>query len=126
VQAGQRVDTQAEGDRDAARSPSPLVEVEGIEKVFGAVHALKGVSLAIKPGSVHGLIGANGAGKSTLIRCLAGVVRPDAGTVRVDGEPVDVATPSDANELGFAFLHQELNLVQKFNGLDNKIGRAHV
>ena len=125
MHAGRQTDTTADGDRAQALSPAaprssaPLVEVDGVDKVFGAVQALKGVGLAVHPGSVHGLIGANGAGKSTLIRCLAGVVRPDAGEIRVDGELVDIASPGDANDLGFAFLHQELNLVQKFNGLDN-------
>jgi ABC-type sugar transport system ATPase subunit len=119
VYVERHIDTTAAGGRAPARPPGPLDEVEGIDKAFGAVQALKGVSLAIHPGSVHGLIGANGAGKSTLIRCLAGVVRPDAGEIRVGGEVADIASPGDANDLGFAFLHQELNLVQKFDGLDN-------
>ncbi len=115
----------ATGDRTRVRShaasgPStPLVEFSRIEKAFGAVQALDGVSLAVHAGTVHGLIGANGAGKSTLIRCLAGAVRPDAGEIRLEGERVALSSPADANDLGFAFLHQELNLVPKFNGLDN-------
>ena len=117
--ASQQIGTDGERPRVGSPSAVPLVSFEGVEKTFGAVHALKGVSLEVRPGSVHGLIGANGAGKSTLIRCLAGVHRPDAGEIRVEGEPVDIATPTDANDLGFAFLHQELNLVQKFSGLDN-------
>jgi len=62
---------------------------------------------------------ANGAGKSTLIRILAGVVTADAGTVRLEGEPVDVGDPHHAHSLGFAFLHQELNLIPKFDALAN-------
>lgn len=98
---------------------APVVSVAAISKAFGAVHALRGVDLDIFPGEVHGLIGANGAGKSTLIRVLAGAVIPDAGTLTVDGERVTIADPRQSTELGFQFLHQELNLVPKFDALHN-------
>lgn len=64
------------------------VEVEDVARSFGAVEALRGVSLGVGPGEVHGLLGANGAGKSTLLRILAGLVEPSAGTVRLLGRPV--------------------------------------
>ncbi|HEY4452121.1 MAG TPA: sugar ABC transporter ATP-binding protein [Solirubrobacteraceae bacterium] len=106
-------------DPGAARSGAPLVSVTGIAKTFGVVQALRGVDLEIYPGEVHGLIGANGAGKSTLIRVLAGVVAPDAGALEIDGQPTPIADPRDSTELGFQFLHQELNLVPKFDALHN-------
>ena len=62
----------------------PFLEAVNIAKSFGGVQALKGVSLALRPGEVHGLVGANGAGKSTLIRILAGLVQPDSGRITVD------------------------------------------
>jgi ribose transport system ATP-binding protein len=74
-------------------SQNPWLEVRDISKHFGGVNALNGVSLNIRRGFVHGLIGANGAGKSTLVRCLAGVVSPDSGEVLVDGHPVVIADP---------------------------------
>jgi ribose transport system ATP-binding protein len=110
----------APSSTDASKGGAePLVSISGVSKTFGAVQALRGVDLDIYPGEVHGLIGANGAGKSTLIRVLAGAIEPDLGTVSVDGEEVTIADPRDATELGFQFLHQELNLVPKFDSLHN-------
>ena len=98
---------------------SPLIAAHGIVKSFGAVRALRGVDLTVRRGQVHGLVGANGAGKSTLIRVLAGIHEPDAGTVEVDGERVRIHTASDADRLGFAFIHQELNLIPTFTVAEN-------
>jgi ribose transport system ATP-binding protein len=123
--AGHRVDSEEDvlvtsSSTGAANGEvAPVVSVAAISKAFGAVHALRGVDLDIFPGEVHGLIGANGAGKSTLIRVLAGAVIPDAGTLTVDGEQVTIADPRQSTELGFQFLHQELNLVPKFDALHN-------
>lgn len=97
----------------------PFVAVSGLSKTFGAVRALRGVDVEIRAGEVHGLIGANGAGKSTLIRILAGALSPDKGTISVEGEPVSIADPHESTALGFQFLHQELNLVPKFDTLEN-------
>ena len=77
------------------------------------------MSLSLRAGEVHGLVGANGAGKSTLIRILAGLTRPDAGRVLLDGQPVDVATPHRAAELGMGFIHQELTFVPGMTVLQN-------
>jgi ABC-type sugar transport system ATPase subunit len=91
----------------------------GIAKSFGGAEALKGVSLEILPGEVHGLVGANGAGKSTLIRILAGLIQPDAGTIAVSGRPVTIETPQRASELGMNFIHQELAFVPGMTVLQN-------
>jgi ABC-type sugar transport system ATPase subunit len=98
---------------------SPFVVARGIAKSFGGAQALKDVSIEILPGEVHGLVGANGAGKSTLIRCLAGLVRPDSGTISVDGRAVAIETPQQATDLGMSFIHQELAFVPGMTVLQN-------
>ena len=90
-----------------------------ITKSFGAVHALKGVSLEFRPGEVHGIVGENGAGKSTLMKILAGVQSPDAGQIFRDSQPVTFASVRAALESGVALIHQELNLVNDLNVAEN-------
>ena len=85
-----------------------MIAFESITKTFGGVTALDNVSLAIERGECHGLMGENGAGKSTLGRILAGIHRPDAGTVRIDGQPRAFASPRDAVRAGIGMVHQEL------------------
>jgi ribose transport system ATP-binding protein len=97
----------------------PLISALGVTKNFGGVQALKGVNIDIYPGEIHGLVGANGAGKSTLIRILAGIEQPDAGQILLDGRPVEIPDPLVSSSLGLSFIHQELNLVPKFNAIQN-------
>jgi len=97
----------------------PLLAVEDIAKSYGGVHALRGVSLSLGVGEVHGLVGANGAGKSTLIRILAGLTQPDSGRIMLDGEAAVVPTPHRAAELGMSFIHQELAFVPGMTVLQN-------
>lgn len=87
------------------------LEVRNIEKSFGAVRALQGVSLGVRAGEVMGLIGDNGAGKSTLINCLAGIIRPDAGQILLDGEEVIISSPHEARQHGIETVHQDLALI---------------
>lgn len=87
-----------------------LLEMRGISKRFGATQALKEVNFAVDRGEVVGLLGENGAGKSTLIKILAGVHQKDAGEILIDGIPVSINTPADAQRLGIAVIYQELNL----------------
>ncbi|GGD33845.1 sugar ABC transporter ATP-binding protein [Aureimonas glaciei] len=98
--------------------PAFLVATD-IAKSYGGVAALKGVSLSLRPGEVHGLVGANGAGKSTLIRILAGLVQPDRGRIVVDDAPVVIASPHRASDLGMNFIHQELAFVPGMTVLQN-------
>ncbi len=87
------------------------VELADVSKSFGAVRALDGVSLSVARGSIHALVGENGAGKSTLGKIVAGVLAPDAGSLRLDGEEVTLRSPREALERGVAAIAQELNVV---------------
>jgi ABC-type sugar transport system ATPase subunit len=101
------------------------LSVEGLSKHFGGVQAVRDARLTVGAGQVLGLVGANGAGKSTLIRMLAGVVEPDAGTIRLDGEEVVLRTPHAALAHGIAVIHQELHLVGAQTVAENLfLGRA--
>ena len=103
----------------ATSTAQPFLVAEDIAKAYGGVQALKGVSLSLYPGEVHGLVGANGAGKSTLIRVLAGLAQPDRGRLLYDGQMVAIATPHRASELGMNFIHQELAFVPSMNVVQN-------
>jgi ribose transport system ATP-binding protein len=111
-----RAGRSAAGTRIAA---PPVVAVHGLAKAFGGVQALSAIDLDVGAGEVHGLVGENGAGKSTLIRMLAGIHQPDAGTIEVDGQPVEIRDPQAAASLGLSFIHQELSLVPRFGALEN-------
>ncbi len=97
----------------------PHVEAHAIDKRFGGVQALHGIDLAIQPGTVHALVGENGAGKSTLGKIICGVLRPDGGELRVDGRPVDYASPRAALADGITMIQQEVALVPKLSVLEN-------
>jgi ribose transport system ATP-binding protein len=103
----------------AAAGLHPAVEAVGLVKSFGGVRALQGASLSAVPGEVHALVGENGAGKSTLIKALGGRVRPDAGTVRIDGRPVRLHGPPDAHALGVWTVFQELTLLPGMSVAEN-------
>ncbi|QRM57607.1 sugar ABC transporter ATP-binding protein [Sinorhizobium sp. BG8] len=91
-----------------------IVRLSGIVKRFGGAQALAGASLAVKRGTVHGLVGQNGAGKSTLIKLLAGLHEADEGTIEIDGTAFDTLTPHLVEELGIHFIHQDRLLVSTF------------
>lgn len=85
----------------------PLLALHQINKAFDGVPALRGVSLSLAPGEIHGLIGHNGAGKSTLIKILGGLQPADGGEIRFDGQPVRIDSPGRAQTLGIEIVHQE-------------------
>ena len=98
---------------------TPLLEMRGITKSFPGVAALKGVSLTVRHGTVHALMGENGAGKSTLMKCLFGIHKQDSGQIFLDGREVMFRNPKDALENGVAMVHQELNQALKRSVADN-------
>ncbi|WP_297566866.1 sugar ABC transporter ATP-binding protein [uncultured Faecalibaculum sp.] len=104
----------------ANRKDNPvLLQMQNISKQFPGVKALDGVSLNVKSGTVHALMGENGAGKSTLMKCLFGVYSKDEGTILLDGQEVSFKNSKEALENGVAMVHQELNQALKRNVMDN-------
>ena len=89
----------------------PALEVRGVSKAYGAVEALSDVSFDLRAGTVLGLIGDNGAGKSTLVKCISGLLRPDSGSILVDGQEIELANPEAARTAGIETVYQELLLV---------------
>ena len=103
-----------------------LLRMEHIEKSFHGVRALKDVSLDIRPGEVHALIGENGAGKSTLMKILSGAIKKDGGKIFQMGEELEIRSPRHAAELGIAIIYQELNQMPNLSVAENIfIGREH-
>ena len=97
----------------------PFLELRGITKRFPGVLALNGVSLEVRAGEVHALLGENGAGKSTLIKIIAGVYHADAGEMHVGGRPVSVRNPHDAQALGISTIFQEFTLAPDMTVAEN-------
>ncbi|MGH2863334.1 MAG: sugar ABC transporter ATP-binding protein [Solirubrobacteraceae bacterium] len=97
----------------------PRLELSSISRSFGAVCALRDVSLRVAPGEIRGLCGHNGAGKSTLINIVAGLIAPDAGAVSVDGAQVQFSGPRDAQANGIAWVDQELSMVPSLTIVEN-------
>jgi ribose transport system ATP-binding protein len=102
------------------KSTRPLLEMRGISKTFPAVRALGNVSLSVKEGEVHALMGENGAGKSTLMKILSGAYRADpGGEILIEGRPVMIDGPIAARELGIAVIYQELSLAPNLTVAEN-------
>ena len=93
--------------------------LESVSKSFPGVQALDGVSLDLKAGEIHALMGENGAGKSTLIKIVTGLLRPDSGRVLLNGRPVAFGSPRDALRAGVSAVHQERNLIPRFSVGEN-------
>ncbi|MCG8595213.1 MAG: ATP-binding cassette domain-containing protein, partial [Kiloniellales bacterium] len=97
------------------------IELVGVDKRFGPVHANRDVNLAVGAGTIHGIVGENGAGKSTLMKILYGFYQADAGEIRVKGHPVRIREPRDAIAAGIGMVHQHFMLVDTFTVLENLI-----
>ena len=100
---------------------APAIELSGINKSFGPVHANKNINLTINLGTIHGIIGENGAGKSTLMSILYGFYQADSGTIHMKGEPVVIPNSQAAIGLGIGMVHQHFMLVDNFTVLENII-----
>lgn len=96
-----------------------VLELQGIVKRFGAIEALRGVSFAVEPGEVIGLMGDNGAGKSTLVRIIAGNFPPSEGEIRIDGQPRHFHKPVDARGAGVEIVYQDLALCDNLTAAAN-------
>src|SRR4051794_1027107 len=94
-----------------AAAAAPVLEAVGLVKRYGHVTALAGVDLTLWPSEIVALVGDNGAGKTTLVSCLAGLIQPDSGEIRLRGSPVTITTPARAQQLGIATIFQSLALV---------------
>jgi len=110
------------GTVDGRESPAvvpPILEMRDIAKRFGATQALEAVSLTLRPGEVHALLGENGAGKSTLIKIMTGVYQPDRGEIRLSGQPVTIGSAAEAQRQGIAAIYQEPLLFPDLNVAEN-------
>lgn len=98
---------------------TPLISLSGITKRFGGVTALDDVSLNIMPGEIHCLAGENGSGKSTIIKVISGVYRPDAGEIRIDGQPVGLLDPVKSTAAGIQVIYQDFSLFPTLSVVEN-------
>src|SRR6201987_5806363 len=105
--------------RTPAADPPPAIELIGIDKSFGPVHANADVNLIVERGIIHGIVGENGAGKSTLMSILYGFYEADAGQILVNGEPVRIRPSREAISHGIGMVHQHFMLVPPLSVLEN-------
>ncbi len=98
---------------------TPILELKGVNKSFGAVQVLHDVDLKVYPGQVTALVGDNGAGKSTLVKCVAGIYGIDTGEYLFEGKPVSVSNPRDAAGLGIEIVYQDLALCDNLDIVQN-------
>src|SRR3712207_416834 len=104
-------DTIAEHAADDLRAGTPLVEMEGVGKSYGAIRALEGINLTVNAGEVACVLGDNGAGKSTLIKIISGLHGHTEGTLRVDGQERKFSSPRESLDAGIATVYQDLAVV---------------
>ncbi len=108
----------------ALERPAPRavgLETRGMTKVFGALTALDDVSITVRPGSFHALLGENGAGKSTLVKCIMGFYQPTRGEVLLDGRKVEIPSPKAARDLGIGMVYQHFTLVPSLTATENLV-----
>jgi nucleoside ABC transporter ATP-binding protein len=98
-----------------------IIEMLNITKIFPGIVANDNITLRLRKGEIHALLGENGAGKSTLMSILFGLYQPDAGEIRKNGQVVKINNPNDANALGIGMVHQHFKLVEIFTVLENII-----
>jgi ribose transport system ATP-binding protein len=96
-----------------------ILRISNLSKSFGPIHALRGVDFELRKGEIHAIAGENGAGKSTLMKVIDGILRPDSGEIILDGKPVSIASPAEAQQLGIGFVHQEIALCPDITVAEN-------
>ncbi len=99
--------------------PKPILRINGLEKSFGALKATNGVTLDLYPGEIHALISPNGAGKSTLIKQIVGEIRPDAGSIDFEGQPIDRLDAADRARIGLARTFQVSQIAPELSAVRN-------
>jgi len=102
-------------------SVPPAIQLKGISKAFGPVQANKNISISVKPGTIHGIIGENGAGKSTLMSILYGFYKADSGQIFINGKETQIPDSQAAIKAGIGMVFQHFKLVQNFTVLENVI-----
>jgi branched-chain amino acid transport system ATP-binding protein len=112
--------------RRAEDGAAPLLTVSGLERAFGGVRAVDGVSFEVAPGEVHGLIGPNGAGKTTVINLVSGLLRATGGTVHLDGRPIHALPPHRVAARGVARTFQNIRLFPELSALANVLVGEHL
>ena len=109
------------------RTRARRLETIGMTKLFGSLMALDDVSIKVRAGTLHALLGENGAGKSTLVKCIMGFYQPTRGTVLVDGHEIDIRNPRDAHAHGIGMVYQHFTLVPSLTAAENLvISRARI
>ncbi|MEH6726345.1 MAG: sugar ABC transporter ATP-binding protein, partial [Hyphomicrobiales bacterium] len=103
----------------SAAESHPIIEVTNLRKAYGPTIANDDVSFSVAPGAVHALLGENGAGKSTTMKLLSGLIRPDDGTIRIDGKQITLKSPRDAHAVGIQTAFQELTMIPDLTVLEN-------
>ena len=97
----------------------PLLDLSGVTKSFGAIKALRGAEFTLLAGEIHALVGENGVGKSTRMNIIDGILQPDSGAIRIDGEAVRIDSPATAQRMGIGFVHQEIALCSDISVAEN-------
>jgi simple sugar transport system ATP-binding protein len=97
------------------------VEMINITKEFPGIKANDNINIAIKKGTIHALIGENGAGKSTLMSILFGIYKPTSGAIKINGSPLIISGPNQANDIGIGMVHQHFKLVDNYTNFENII-----
>lgn len=110
---------QAQGTAGPDRDGTPLIELRGVSKLYGAVQALVDINFRLYAGEVVGLLGDNGAGKSTLVKILSGIVEPTSGTFLHEGSPVRVRSRRDSAALGIETIYQDIALIDQMDIMRN-------
>lgn len=111
--------TMVEGVAVASRDSAPSIYLRSVSKAFGETIALSDVSLDLRAGEVHALLGENGAGKTTLMKVLYGLTQPDSGQIEADGVKLKIASPRDARAAGIGMVTQHFSLVKNMTVVEN-------